>query len=169
MERIRRLFNHHVYREQFELLQEAERDRKFCKHDLTHFLDVARISYIYSLEDGGGLAKDTVYAAALLHDIGRYRQISEGVPHDEAGAKLSEIILNECGFTDEEARMIIRAIRGHRGTSAAREENVKGGRGGDKLAEYLYRADKTSRRCFECSASNECKWSDEMKNHSISV
>ena len=32
--------------------QQAEEDREFCKHDLQHFVDVARITYILLLESG---------------------------------------------------------------------------------------------------------------------
>ena len=159
MERIQRIFEHPVYRRNFNGIQEAEKDRRFCRHDLQHFLDVARIIRIYDLEDGGGLPEEIVYAAALLHDIGRYEELTCGTPHDAAGAELAEEILTDCGFAAGDIGMIKDAIVGHRNKDMC----------GGKLAAYLYRADKQSRCCFACSAADECKWSDEKKNHVISI
>lgn len=159
MDRIQRIFDHPVYRRNFNGIQEAERERKFCRHDLQHFLDVARIGWIYNLEDGGQLSKAVIYAAAVLHDIGRYREITEGIPHDIAGGALAAEILADCGFADGDIKMIKDAVAGHRN----RDD------GGEKLASYLYRADKQSRCCFACDAADECKWSDEKKNHVIVI
>ena len=46
MKRIDQILSHPVFREQFALLQEAEKDRIFCRHTMEHFLDVARLMYI---------------------------------------------------------------------------------------------------------------------------
>ena len=89
MKRIHKIQNHPIFREQYQLLVEAEKDRIFCRHTMEHFLDVARLMYIYDLEDGAGIDKEIIYAAALLHDIGRYEQIRIGTPHHIAGAKLA--------------------------------------------------------------------------------
>ena len=69
MKRIDQILSHPVFREQFALLQEAEKDRIFCRHTMEHFLDVARLMYIYNLEDQAGFSKEMIYAAGLLHDI----------------------------------------------------------------------------------------------------
>ena len=71
MKRIDQILSHPVFREQFALLQEAEKDRIFCRHTMEHFLDVARLMYIYNLEDQAGFSKEMLYAAGLLHDIGK--------------------------------------------------------------------------------------------------
>ncbi|MGN1184071.1 MAG: HD domain-containing protein, partial [Oliverpabstia sp.] len=84
MKRIHNIQNHPIFRTEYRNLQEAEKERIFCRHTMEHFLDVARLMYIYNLEDGAGIEKDIIYAAALLHDIGRYEQISRGTPHDIA-------------------------------------------------------------------------------------
>ena len=78
MKRIDQILSHPVFREQFALLQEAEKDRIFCRHTMEHFLDVARLMYIYNLEDQAGFSKEMIYAAGLLHDIGRYEQMEKG-------------------------------------------------------------------------------------------
>ena len=38
MKRIDQILSHPVFREQFALLQEAEKDRIFCRHTMEHFL-----------------------------------------------------------------------------------------------------------------------------------
>ena len=65
MKRIDQILSHPVFREQFALLQEAEKDRIFCRHTMEHFLDVARLMYIYNLEDQAGFSKEMIYAAGV--------------------------------------------------------------------------------------------------------
>ena len=114
MKRIDQILSHPVFREQFALLQEAEKDRIFCRHTMEHFLDVARLMYIYNLEDQAGFSKEMIYAAGLLHDIGRYEQMEKGTPHHLAGARLAERILTDCDFSLTEQKSILAAIRSHR-------------------------------------------------------
>ena len=57
MERIHKIQNHPVYKEEYRLLTEAEKERFFCRHTMEHFLDVARLMYIYNLEDDAGIDK----------------------------------------------------------------------------------------------------------------
>lgn len=153
--RIRRIQEHPRFRELCAALGEAEKDRVFCRHTTEHFLDVARLMYIYCLEDGAGIGKDLIYAAALLHDLGRLEERLYGTPHEEAGARIAGGILADCGFSESEIRSVQRAIMGHRREAAAGE---------DRLAAYLYRADKRSRNCAACSARTECNWPEEKKN-----
>ena len=105
MKRIDQILSHPVFREQFALLQEAEKDRIFCRHTMEHFLDVARLMYIYNLEDQAGFSKEMIYAAGLLHDIGRYEQMEKGTPHHLAGARLAERILTDCDFSLTEQKL----------------------------------------------------------------
>lgn len=156
MDRVHEIQVHPLFRELREKLQIAEKDRVFCRHTMEHFLDVARLMYIYSLEDGIAIKKDIIYAAALLHDIGRYEQIISETPHDIASARIAKEILNDCGFTAEEIQTVQNAILGHR----KKESAVSG----DSLTSYLYRADKSSRNCFVCPVQAECNWPAEKKN-----
>lgn len=193
MKRVQKLWEHPLYQEHFIKLQQSEEQRIFCNHTLAHFLDVARLTYIYSLESGAGLDKELIYAAALLHDIGRWQQISEGIPHDKAGAALAGQLLPDCGFTDIETSTIQNAILHHRTKNASSqnqaqadtqpaafcsfglqnqpEESMPRSLGlrnqSETLALYLRQADKRCRCCFSCSASDECNWSEEQKNHQI--
>ena len=72
MERVNRILRHPRYADCLKQVRDCETGRIFCRHQMEHFLDVARIAYILNLEEGRGLAKDMIYAAALLHDCGRY-------------------------------------------------------------------------------------------------
>ncbi len=85
-----------------------------------------------------------IYAAALLHDIGRYEQISLGTPHHISGARIADEIMTFCDFSKEEVIQVAEAIAGHRKESSE-EDSL--------LAKYLYRADKQSRNCFACPQS----------------
>ena len=106
------------------------------------------------------ITKELIYAAALLHDIGRADQYLYGTPHDEASARYADRILEECGFHAEERAVICSAIRKHR-------ENEK--QGAEYLSALLYEADKKSRLCMECAACDSCKWPDEKKNREINA
>lgn len=138
----------------------AEVDRPFCHHDMVHFMDVARIGWIINLEEGHGIEKEWIYAAALLHDIGRHDQYADGTPHEQAGARRAPQILRECGFDDKETDVIISAIASHRDKEVASEASLRG---------ILYRADKLSRACFACKAEKECNWKNDKKNLHIKV
>lgn len=145
-----------MFQELFEKLQQAEKDRYFCRHTMEHFLDVARLIYIYNLEDGAALQKDVIYAAALLHDLGRYEQLTYGTPHDLVGSRTAEIIMRDCGYGEEEIESVKKAILGHRNAASLSDDFP--------LTAYLYRADKQSRNCFACPSEPECNWSKEKKN-----
>ncbi len=95
-------------------VEEAERDRVFCRHGFGHLMDVARAAWILTLEEGRDLPKDLVYASALLHDLGRADQYRDGTPHDLAGADLARRLLPRAGFSEEETEAAVLAIRGHR-------------------------------------------------------
>ncbi len=157
MKRINKIWNHPRYRECLEEIGRLEEGRRFCRHTPEHFLDVARITCLLAGEQGIEVNRETVYAAGLLHDIGRARQYSQGIPHEQAGAAIAEEILPDCGFTEEEQAEILYLIRSHR---------VKGEEG--DTAGLFYRADKLSRNCFSCPVKEECDWPEEKKNREIS-
>ena len=144
------------YKECLKKTGEYEKNRKFCRHDIKHFFDVARIAYIIALEENMDINKDIIYAAAILHDIGRYKEYENGISHEKASADIAKRILSECGYNEEDKEMIINAILAHRG-----EKKREG------LSEILYRADKLSRDCVRCDAKEECYWNDDKKNKEI--
>lgn len=159
MERIERIMEHPLYRKNQQRIEELEQNRVFCRHGIGHSLDVARILYILVLEREACVPKDVVYAAALLHDIGRAVQYEENRPHHEVGAELAETILKDCGYEPEEIDRIARAIASHQTNSGDKEEYVFGN--------LLYEADKLSRNCFSCQVQSECYWEDSRKNSTI--
>ena len=163
MKKVNANLAHPLYRECYARLEELEKDRIFSRPQMTHLLDVARIAYISNMEQGLGIEKEVIYAAALLHDIGKYVQYEDGTPHEQSGEKIASEILGSLSekdaFSDEENRMILTAIRGHR---RLRE-------GAEVLEKLLYTSDKASRMCFACPAEGECDWSTEKKNMELKI
>ena len=152
MDRVNAILCHPRFAAEVKRLTDIEKDRVFCGHGMDHLIDVARLAYILNLTSGQNADKELLYAAALLHDIGRRRQYEDGTPHEIESARIAETVLPECGFDETETNQILEAILSHRS-----ETGEKQGFPG-----LLYRADKLSRRCFDCAAGSECDW--EMKN-----
>lgn len=154
MDKVNKIINHPYYRECVRKIEELEADRKFCRHGMAHFLDVARIAFVLDLEENAAVPKEWIYAAALLHDIGRHEQYLHGIPHHQAGAYIAEKIMADCGFGDAEKTAILEAILEHR--SKETKNTV--------FSDLICRADKLSRACYCCPAESECNWSAEKKN-----
>ena len=159
MRRVNAILRHPLFVEKLHLLDELEAERVFCRHDLTHLMDVARLMWIDVLERGLDLECEVVYAAALLHDLGRADQLKSGIPHEAAGAMLAEVILPDAGFDPDEMEAVIAAIRCHRGSAPADAREM--------LGEILCRADKACRTCWRCEARGACNWPEERKNAGI--
>lgn len=155
MERVNRILKNERYRACLEEIRKCEKERIFCHHDIAHFLDVARLAYLINLEENVGVSKERIYAAALLHDIGRYLQYREGIPHEQASAGIAPEILRQCGFSKEETAQIVEAIASHRNADVKSRRDLTG---------LIYRGDKLSRSCFGCMAEKECNWKKEKKN-----
>lgn len=158
MDRIDRIVKHDLFVYHLRENEAAEAQRRFCRHNMAHFLDVARIGTIMNLEEGLEIDREWIYAAALLHDLGKHVQYTDGKPHAAVSAGIAPRILAECGFDDNEAGVIIEAIRCHSDQSVREERGLRG---------LLYRADKASRVCFACAAEADCNWKDEKKNLQI--
>lgn len=158
MDRIDKIINNSVYTEHLEAITQCELTRIYCHHDMVHFLDVARIATILAYEDGIEIDRDVIYAAALLHDIGRDVQYGTGMAHESASAVIAEDILKEAGYKKCEADMIIEAIAQHGNEQSALRKDLAG---------ILYRGDKLSRKCFCCDAVSTCHKADYKRNHYI--
>ncbi len=160
MRRVNALLRHPRFTAALSELEALEEERIFCRHGLPHLLDVARIAWIQALEQGVLLDKEVVYAAALLHDLGRVAQLRQGTPHEEASAALAAAILPECGYTEGEILELSAAILSHRGGNTAQAD-------GTPLGRLLYDADKKSRACWRCKAQALCNWKTERRNTGI--
>ena len=165
MDRINQIYIHPIYVENLEALLTDEANRIYCRHNMEHFLDVARIMTIMAYDAGVNAGSDSqlrelIYATALLHDIGRHMQYSEGIPHDEASVILATKIMTDCGFDEEEISSVCDAISAHRKP----QSEVQG-----FLALLLNTADKKSRQCYSCKARNTCKWSSDKMNMEIEI
>ncbi len=163
MERVEKIRMHPLYVKHQKRIDELEVNRIFCCHGVNHSLDVARILYILALEQGLSYEKDIIYATALLHDLGRGLEYEKSMSHHEMGANLAKQILCECDFSDEEIVLITETIARHR-TGEAKQENAKQQR---LFCELFYQADKMSRNCFDCEASDACYWEEEKRNLKI--
>ena len=158
MKQVNRIIEHPAYKEALAEIANREENRIFCKHDTVHFMNVARIAMILNLEEQRGVDKDLIYATALLHDIGRHIQYDDKTPHEIASAEIAELILKECGFRKKEIQQILQAILLHRSQKEAKKQ---------ALSDIIYRADKLSRECYFCKASDLCDWKKGKKNKEL--
>lgn len=160
MERVNNIFKHKIYQQEMKKIDCFELDRIYCKHGVEHQLDVARMAYITALEQKSSIEKEVIYAAALLHDIGRGMQYETKIAHEKASVALAETILPECGFSEKETSEILNAIGSHREKD---KESLSG------LAKIIYDGDKKSRNCFLCKSAATCYWSEDKKNQSLEL
>lgn len=159
-ERYTKILSNRSYNDTLKAIVSEEKSRRFCRHGSDHLVSVARIAYILSLENNLKISKDLIYAAALLHDLGRLAKYRTGESHAKAGAKLAAVILSECGYSEDEISLITEAILSH-GHESPEPEFCR------TLGDVLQKADTLSRLCFECEASDECYWSENKKNHTV--
>lgn len=158
MDRINQILKHPLFKQYMEANAAKETDRIFCRHNMSHVMDVARIAYILNLEEACGLNKDMIYGAALLHDIGRHVQYETGEKHAFVSARLAPQILLDCGFGEEEVQAIVSAIYTHSDKSIIHDKTLNG---------LIAKADQLSRACYACRAESECNWGEERKNKEL--
>jgi len=156
-DKINLIIENHIFQHNLTKIENLEKQRRFCLHGMQHLLDVARIMYIISLENNFNIPKYMIYAAALLHDIGRGEEYENKTPHNIACVQIASNILEQCNYEAEEINNILEAIKHHR------ENNEKL----NSLSYILYKSDKLSRNCTRCSATLDCKWPVEKKNQKI--
>jgi HD superfamily phosphodiesterase len=155
--KINLIIENHIFQKNLLEIEIFEEHREFCKHDLQHFLDVARIMYIMNLENIFNLPKHIIYATALLHDIGRAEQYENGNPHDIASVQIAKNILLQCKYDTREINEILEAITKHR-------DNLGNP---NRLTYLLYKCDKLSRNCLHCKATINCNWQENKKNFKL--
>lgn len=178
MKRINQLLHHPVFTGHLDRLAQLEKDRIYCCHGLSHLLDTARIACLLQYQKGNVPPKESafpveiIYAAALLHDIGRVLQYEQGLPHETAGLAAAKQILTDCCFTAHEQALILDVIQFHRKAtkssavpSSAKTDDYPTET--DSLRQLLHTADKLSRNCFACPAADTCYWPEDKKNQGI--
>ncbi|MHA2379532.1 MAG: HD domain-containing protein [Candidatus Thorarchaeota archaeon] len=76
---------------------------------------VKRVHYI-AMEMGKKLDADlrVLGAAALLHDVGRFREGATGISHSKLSGEMGEGVLKDLEYTDAEIEAVKEAIRTHR-------------------------------------------------------
>ncbi len=160
MSAVEAIRNHPDFIDHMKRIGRAETDRLYCKHGIEHLLDVARIAYIRLLERRMPFRKEVVYAAALLHDVGKAEQYEHGEAHEVAGARVATAILMDVdGFSALEKTAIVAAVAQHR-----RYDEKS-----SPLGKLLFEADKASRACFSCSQRNTCAWPEEKMNLGVKL
>jgi uncharacterized protein len=138
------------YRGYLQKNNDAEQNRKFCSHHFEHLLSVARITWLLLLEEGTPyISREMAYAAGLLHDIGRWREIADGIDHAVYSAELARPLLKKAGFSEVESALIRKAIAQHRSQSEAVDHI-------SPLSSALRKADKYERTCFFCDVRHQC-------------
>jgi len=161
MERLNKLINDAKYKQYLAKIKQRERERIFCRHNWSHFINVGRIAYMLMLEQNlkdklinvwklqeDSNVQEIIYTAAILHDIGRWKEYDTGQDHAQVSADLAEGLLIDHGFVDLEKRIILRAIREHRGESNGNKS---------LLGNLISRADNLSRDCHACLVRHKCK------------
>ena len=152
MDRVKAIIADREYQDYLALISEAERDRLYCKHDYQHALYVARLSYLIAIEEKIVLSniKELIYAAGLLHDIGRWQEYSTGTDHCEASSVLALPILQRAGYLNHEIESISTAIREHRKPKDS------------QIGRLLALADDLSRDCMGCPGRCSCYKLEKM-------
>lgn len=154
MERYNKIIETPLFKKAMADIAKKEKDRIFCCHSIDHCLDVARIAYILAFEKNLNIAKDIIYSASLLHDLGRAFDTES---HNQKSSELAFEILKECGYTTTETQEILLAILNHR-----KDTNTL-----NNLSDIICKADKLSRQCYNCKAQTECYWTEDRKNKYI--
>lgn len=158
MIRVNKIIKNSLFGSCMQEIDEAEKERVFCGHGIEHLLSTARIMLINALEENLDIDKEIIYAAALLHDIGRARAYRLNTDHAAESAIIAGQILMDCGFEQAKTDEIIYAVKHHNDKEKS-----------NKLCFLLRTADRLSRNCFACKAYEECNWSENKKNKGVTV
>ncbi|NLA27027.1 MAG: HD domain-containing protein [Firmicutes bacterium] len=153
MDKVNRILYDKEYLFYLENIRLLEKDRSFCRHDFEHFLTVARLTYLFLLEEGCRfISREMAYSAGLLHDIGRWKEYQGGGDHATISARLAGSILERAGFNHCEQELIVKAIAQHRHDAPGEHRSP--------LSSALHKADGMARLCFSCVSRKDCRGLD---------
>lgn len=141
-----------IYKVYLSNIEEYEKGRMFCHHDMKHFMEVARIGCLWNERQNSLFNESAIIGFALLHDIGRWCEYQTGESHKQASARLAKELLKMTRYSEENQRMILSAIKQHG------QENK------DEFSRFIDKADKASRECYNCKVQAECYWPNSKKN-----
>lgn len=148
MTRVNQILQHKLYEDYSAKNRFAEAQRRYCRHGSDHGISVARIAYISLLESKEmSLSKEVIYAAGILHDIGRWVEYETQENHALVGARLAAPILRDCGFSEQEIEIITQGIKEHR---------LKHSEAQSALGQALAQADDWARDCRNCESKVSC-------------
>jgi len=143
-----------MYQQSIEKINQLEKERIFCGHNLEHFKEVARIGCLWNKRLEKPFDEALIIGFAFLHDIGRWCEYETGESHEQASVRLAKDLLEATSYTQEAQALILEAIAHHREVTT----DKKG------FGELMYKADKASRACYNCKVQDQCYWPDEKKN-----
>lgn len=92
-------------------------------HGLDHVLRVVNLCKLIGREEDADMK--VLIPAAIFHDIARPQETTDGMPHEEAGARMAERYLRSIGYDDECIPKVTHAIRTHRYRSIERPETLE--------------------------------------------
>lgn len=183
MQRVSRIINDSLYRECVERNAVYEKNRRFCRHDLQHMLDVARITYLLVLEAcmvGYTLTSDMPgkdFLIKILADANPKERVTvinrPGILRQVKGIIFAAGLLHDIARWVEYESGENHAIAGARiagevlsraGFTDAEQrlitraigEHRIGGAEASPLGRYICRADDLARPCFNCAARDDC-------------
>ncbi len=180
MHRVNRILLDPWYGECVERNAICELNRRFCRHDLQHMLDVARITYMIVLEEcsmGEGVAigmSGNLPLLKIFDDPG----LQDGATAPGMLMQVKEIIY-AAGLLHDIARWVEYQTGENHAAAGARmagevldragfnnaeqgiisraiREHRTGGTEAGPLGQYICRADDLARPCSRCAARDEC-------------
>ncbi|MBE5899133.1 MAG: HD domain-containing protein [Lachnospiraceae bacterium] len=166
---IERILSDERYLEKINRLNEIEKDRTYCKHDLDHFQEVYQILSILSSRRGLDDSKKLSKTMAYFHDIGRADSYDGN--HRKSSSDFARILLGEYGISGEEIDLICYAIDNHSGRIDVEDayyyidNNMVEDSLRDTWAKILRISDQLSRNCYICKANAICKWLEGEKTN----
>ena len=122
------------------------------------FWTVARLAEILNPTEAYGQDAELIYAAALLHDIGRHIQYETGEDHALVSARMAPAILKTAVLCRKKRSRSYRRSLPTDWQRYATEKDLNG---------LLYRADKLSRPCYCCKQESACNWKGDKKNRQL--
>jgi len=182
LHRVNLILNDSWYKECVERNAICERNRRFCRHDLQHMLDVARITYLLVLEDcvmGNTLTlgrpgqpmlkildqidfKEDAAVGSMPDKLSQVKEIiyAAGLLHDMARWAEYETGENHAAASARTAG----AVLDHTGFNEIEQriiakaigEHRTGGIAASLLGQYICRADDLARPCSRCAARDDC-------------